>query len=377
MASCAHAVPITGHATTQRQASGSAYGDNIVPYGKSPTTGLDYTGEYKPLMVQISNASEARPHWNLAEADIVYESIIWGPGHTRYTCIYSDVKPNFVGAIRSVRLHNVELREEWDCPLVFWGGQGATGTSIYDFFIEHKVSKDYRFDGTEMDGKKLGGNGIPMKRTTGEYARVAPHNASADLEMITEYGYPKDLIPRNHAFKFNEVPPVGQDTAVEIRIPYDEEDYCPSYTYDADQMLYVRSYNGKPMYDGVSNKPIVAANVIVQRVRHTYYNNIASRPIINTTGSGVADIFIGGKHIRGKWIRKDLGERTVFVDAAGLEVELLPGKTFIQIISNTLDYTYTREDGTVMKPTIDEDSLTELEMTTPEDDGESDIDDTI
>ena len=83
-----------------------AYGVNEVPEGKSPTTGLDWEGEYRPVLVQISNSDGARPHWNMSEADIVYESLLWGPGHTRYSCLFNDNHPEFVGAVRSARLHH-------------------------------------------------------------------------------------------------------------------------------------------------------------------------------------------------------------------------------------------------------------------------------
>ena len=51
----------------------TALDDNLVPEGKSPTTGLDYEGEYLPIMVSIGNNSAARPQWGLSKADIVYE----------------------------------------------------------------------------------------------------------------------------------------------------------------------------------------------------------------------------------------------------------------------------------------------------------------
>ncbi|HML45767.1 MAG TPA: DUF3048 domain-containing protein [Clostridia bacterium] len=339
-ASYALAVPITG-GSSQRQSSGGAYDDNEVPYGKSPTTGLDFTGIYQPVMVQISNATGARPHWNLSEADIVYEAIIWGPGHTRYTAVYNDSHPAFVGPIRSIRLHNAQLRQEWDCPLVFWGGQSMAGTSVKEFFKTQNVPESILFDGTGGFGKAVADI---TARSSGQYARIAPHNAYGNLEALLSEYYPADYTSRNHAFQFTDIPAMGFDSAAEIAISYGN-DYNPSYTYNAAAQVYERSYNGEPEYDGYTNERIVASNVIVQRTKHTYYNGIASRPLIETTGEGEAEIFIGGRHIRGKWMRKNLNDRTVFVDATGVEIQLLPGKTFIQIISNTLDFTYTRDDG--------------------------------
>lgn len=368
-ANFALAVPITGGSSQRQSSGGGAYDDNEVPYGKSPTTGLDFAGTYQPIMVQISNTAGARPHWNLSEADIVYEAIIWGPGHTRYTAVYNDSHPAFVGALRSIRLHNAQLRQEWDCPLVFWGAQVMAGTSVRDFFKTQNVPESILFDGAGAAGKA---NGTITSRTSGQFARVSPHNTSANLEALVAQYYPTNYTPRNHAFQFTDTPAMGFDSAKEITISYGN-DYNPSYTYNAALQVYERSYNGDPQYDGYSNERIVASNVIVQRTKHTYYNGIASRPLIETTGEGEAEIFIGGRHIRGKWVRKGLNDRTVFVDSTGVEVELLPGKTFIQIISNTLDFTYTREDGTNITVSYEK-AISDLEAMELTDTDDTDLD---
>lgn len=364
-AGSALAVPLTSNTVTQRQGSGSAFSDNVVPYGKSPTTGLDWEGEYKPVLVQISNVPAARPHWNLSEADIVYESILAGPSTTRLTALYSDNQPSFVGAVRSARLHHCSIRQEWDCPLAFWGGQRIKGTSIDDFFKEHGVTKEFQFDGTsknQKDDPRYEGLG----RSSGEFARPNPHDAYANIEWLVANMYPQNYTPRNHAFQFTDTPAQGFDSAIEISIPYGEGDYHPSYLYNDALRVYERSYNGDPEFDGFSNARLAASNVIVQRAKHTYFNNIASRPIIELTGEGQADIFIGGRHIRGKWIRKNYDDRTVFVDMTGVEVQFLPGKTYIQIVPNTLEYTYTRSDGSVIPSTVDESSLSAEETVTLE-----------
>lgn len=381
VASCAAAAPLTNNQHTSVGAvQTGAFAANVVPEGKSPITGLDWTGIYRPVMVQISNSAEARPHWNLSEADIVYESILWGPGHTRYSAIYSDNHPDFVGAVRSARWHHCELREEWDCPFVFWGGQSNKGTSIYDFFKDNGVLTSFRLDGTGRDG-------LGQSRVN---SRVSPHNAVWNIAKVANEIWPDDpdtgkpYEPRVHAMRFSSTPSYGSDTAVEISIVYDSQlkdgeeyaphyvydadsdtyeinsrftgrdkpEYAPSYTYNAATKLYERWYCGEKMIDGQSDKRIVAANVIVQYTPLYYYNNSPSRPVITTTGGGVMDAFIAGRHIRGTWVRSSLSDRTVFLDPSGEEITLLPGKTFIQILPNTMEYTYTRADGSVANVTI-------------------------
>jgi hypothetical protein len=347
------AVPIAGRSSA---AGGGAlqYSDNPVPYGISPTTGLPTVNmEYKPLIMVMSNQPEARPHWNMSEADIVYEAVYSGPSHTRYTLVYNDTMPDMAGGLRSARVFSASLRQEWDCPFVFWGWQTLTGTSVSDYFKQHNVDLKFQINGVTNKYEDV------LFRTSGQFARRSPHNAAANLAAISAKYYP-DYTPRNHAYKFSDTVQNGYDSAVAVNINYGE-DYNPTYTYNEAQRLYERSYNGQPEMDGYTGKRIVASNVIVQRVKLMFFNNTSSRPVYELVGEGLADMFIGGRHIQGKWVRNSDDSRTVFIDFMGNEVPLLPGKTFIQLVANTLDYTYTRQDGAVITNTFDESKLTEAE----------------
>lgn len=344
--SIAYAAPMTSNSNTMPKAySTGAYTPNEVFPGKSPTTGMDTSNtKYRPVVVQISNSAEARPHWNMSEADVVYEAIYWGPAHTRYTLVYNDNHPDYVGSVRSARVYHCEIRQEWDAPFVFFGGQQSSGTDIYEFMKSNNVGLDFQFDGTRKNG------GIFSREST----RVNPHNAVANLQMVFTDLWPKnedgsEYEPKSHAFGFSNTPTYGADSAVEIHIPYDEKEYYPHYTYNASTREYERWYNGEEQMDGKSGKRIVASNVIVQFADLSYFQNSRSRPVIRLTGTGVMDAFIDGRHIRGTWSRASINDRTVFTDMNGEELKMLPGKTFIQVIPTSSTYTYMRDDGTEMK----------------------------
>ena len=349
----AGAAPMTTNETTMpRAGSTGAHGSNEIIEGKSPLTGLSWSGTYRPILVQINNAIEARPHWNLSEADIVYESLLWGPGHTRYTAVYNSNYPEIVGSVRSARVHHCELREEWDAPLVFYGGQQDQGTNIYEFMKAQSVPKELQIDGTRGGSKAL----------SRDSSRVSPHNAVVNLAMLSSELWPTQedgspYQPRQHAMKFASTPTRGIDTAKEIHLVYGEQEgdkakgyvnnkYYPHYTFNPAERVYERWYNGEEMVDGKSGKRIVASNVIVQYTEMEYVMKIPSRPKINTIGGGVMDAFIDGQHIRGTWERNTFSDRTVFMDASGEELTLLPGQTYIQIIPTDMSYWYVQDDGT-------------------------------
>ncbi|MCL1964661.1 MAG: DUF3048 domain-containing protein [Firmicutes bacterium] len=357
-ASCtALAAPLTSNTATMPMSySTGAHGANATPAGKSPTTGLDWSGAYRPVFVQISNDPNARPHWNMSEADIVYEAIYWGPTYTRYSAVYSDNHPDYVGSIRSARVFHCQLREEWDCPMVFWGGQGWNDkppdvVNIKTFFKTQNVPKEFQFSGTDADSGKVPVNDVFGRDRSAN--RDILHAAIANLQYLAESKWPANsdgspYVPKSHAFSFSNTPTRGQDTAIEVRIPYDTKDHFPSYTFNAASRQYERWYNGQEQYDGKSGKRIVASNVIVQYCKLEFFGNNASRPIVLTTNGGIMDAFIDGQHIRGSWVRNTLADRTIFLDVNGNELTFLPGKTFIQIVPEyQKGMAYVSADGAV------------------------------
>ena len=115
--------------------------DEMIAQNISPTTGrrLDeisvpdgffgtvVSGQYQPIMVQISNAGNgigvstkgelyAVAPINGSYADVVYEACQKkGGGESRMTMIFSDTVPDYVGFVRSTRLTHPRIRQEWDC----------------------------------------------------------------------------------------------------------------------------------------------------------------------------------------------------------------------------------------------------------------------
>ena len=91
--------------------------------------GAAFTGDYQPIMVQISNAgggvnenSKGEPATapiNVQYGDVWYEacqaSTSNGCTLTRFSVVFSDVIPDWVGFVRSTRLTHCRIRQEWDC----------------------------------------------------------------------------------------------------------------------------------------------------------------------------------------------------------------------------------------------------------------------
>ena len=336
-------------------------GENEVPAGVSPTTGLTFseieipedanfvgqavTGRYTPVLVQIDNTDGGfgnRAPWNGSYADVVYETPLYKRGVTRISLLFSDVIPDYVAPVRSTRVNHVWIREEWDAAFVFWGGQQYARTNIYTAFekLGHQVNtKNILYDGTNGAGASH-----PWKEYMSHTDRMArPHNAYAMLSMLMTRVYPQDYVPaRTHAFRFTDELPTGGDEATEIYVTWGDTTYHSMLEYDEEDNLYYRYMTVDPknpqLYDDISpvisrsdkivhNRPISFSNVIVQWMKCEYPTTDGPLPVV--TGTNNADYFMGGRHLTGVWNRDSLTDRTVFYDMDGNEIELQRGHTLI------------------------------------------------
>ena len=302
----------------------------------SRTTGLPTDKPYRPVMVVVSNAPNARKVINFVDVDVVYEAIIQGPGFTRYTAVYNDVHPEEVGSVRSARPYHAHMREEWDCPIVFGSSHGSDAYDIYDYFKDTRLPQGFLHD-------RMGS--YPFSTLIRSKEIESPHNLFVRMQALVADYWPvdpehpeKQYEPRPAGLLFSQTPTMGESPATRVDIVYDRLNYYASYCYDEESGLYSRSYAGYPMIDRRTRAPVMASNIIVQRAEHSYVENVASRPAINLIGSGPADVFIEGTHIRGYWRRNSAQEPTEYYCSEEEDAErilLKPGKTFIQLFPLT------------------------------------------
>ena len=317
--------------------------------GESPTTGLEWTGVYLPMLVQISNPEGTakynganvkaagignRAPWGGQYADVVYEGILYRTGETRISFLFSDSldegNPTSVGPVRSARIGHVLLREEWQSGFIYAGGPHREENDISEMFQQLGASdKGILFDllTNKWDEYRVRVKGLKN-----------PDNLDANVVGL------RDLIPTNysasaHAFLFSDASPYteGYDMAYNINLDWGHEKWVSHFVYDENENLYFRFSGDAPYYSYASADDRSEANmtqmsfsnVIIQRVSYEYTNNSKIMPVMQSVGKGNADIFIGGRYIPGYWVRESNEGPTVYYDNAGNELQFTRGKTFI------------------------------------------------
>ena len=371
----------------QRNIQINPAGENPLEEGVSPTTGrkleevkaeapegaagLAVTGRYMPIMVQIQNNQKGVDRYaplNGSYADVVYLTSLHMHDKDRVSMIFSDIIPEYVGFVRSTRVTHLRIRQEWDCGLVTSGWSNADvpdemerlgiKNPLYWVLSDDDPGYIYPSDAGSRPW-------VPYCRraVSGSNAKVppAPDNVMFELAELVNNMIPESYIPRNHAFRFTDEKPEGEDaTFIYVHMTGSddinaENDTYSELEYDEETNTYFRyvykngtavtyqenipknvekaKVDGEARYivnDLEAGREIDFSNVIVQSVEYKWLGN--ARPMPTLVGTGNADYFMGGKHIAGVWQREDDNSRTVYYDENGNEIELQRGRTLIILL---------------------------------------------
>ncbi len=270
--------------------------------------------------------------FGLAAAGVVYEAPVEG-GITRLFALFANsAEASRVGPIRSARPYFIDwLQEYGDALYLHSGGSPAALEAIQKRGI---------FDANEF------GWGRFYWR---DDAVDAPHNLYTKSEfwqaVWDKYGSSHDRIWDGWKFA-TSVESFGSSSTQfltppkEISIRY-ASNYVVNWRYVSDGGIFERYLGDKPWRDGGDGGLVTARNVIVQYVDSTTLDSVG-RQEVSTVGSGDARVYSVFSHEAARWEKKNTTARTRFFDENGGEIQLLPGKTWIQIVPSSALVTITR-----------------------------------
>ncbi len=310
--------------------------------------------------IQVPNGTDgARPQAGLNEAKVIFEAVAEA-GITRFAAIFQNPTTSAIGPVRSLRIYYLEWDTPFDCTIVHAGGPAdavnavrAGGykdlTESYTYMWRSGTNSVlYRawnnlFTSTSRLKGFTDSNGYTTSSPTG-FSRYTP--AEATDERITNQVSNKldiDSASEGSVSSFN--PSV---TTIDIRYGY-APNFNPHYDYDATSNTYKRSYEsgaeqliyncpegtGELTPETACGEPTVASpSVVIAMMVNEGRANDNYHEAITTTGSGKAYIFQNGTAIEGTWEKSSVGAQIVFKDAAGAEVKLVPGQTWISAVPN-------------------------------------------
>ena len=81
----------------------------------SPISGLPGGNGGPVAVVKIDNVNPARPQWGISAADMIFVEEVEA-GLTRIAAVYNSTLPNKVGPVRSARISDLEIMEQFGTP---------------------------------------------------------------------------------------------------------------------------------------------------------------------------------------------------------------------------------------------------------------------
>lgn len=280
--------------------------------------------DQRPIAVMVDNESIALPHYGLSEADVVYEMMnsTMNGRITRFMALFKDYESvEQIGSVRSVRPTNVILSAEWNAILCHDGGP---------FYIDEYLAEPStdNFSGTfsRVD------NGKPREYT--EYVLSGDmeknfENSDVDKDYNSYYeGEHYQFTSEENPVDLSENTDAIDASLVDLPFPHNG-----SYLeYDEDAQVYNYFEYGEAHLDpGNDNAQMNFKNLLIQSCGFTQYDEHGYM-IFDCISKGGGYYVTNGKAIPVTWEKTSMTSPTRYYDAAGNEITLNTGKTYVGFV---------------------------------------------
>ncbi|HEU5001319.1 MAG TPA: DUF3048 domain-containing protein [Actinomycetota bacterium] len=310
--------------TANKKGGGASPTSSPAPPPVCPLTGVAPSGGSVPnrpvLGVKVENAPEARPQTGLNTADIVYEQPVEG-GITRFLAIYQCSDAARIEPVRSSRLQDIDLLQQFPKPLFGnAGGSPPTEAAITNAVKAGiLVNIDYSGAGYSRDAARNNDVHSLYTSTSALYGRSDAKGAG---------GVPTPI------FTFSATPTAGAPGGA-VHVNFSQYSNV-TWKYVASSGVYQRFYNGTQPANESDGSLISTTNIVIQMVPVTMSSFIedpsgSHQPVPTLTGTGPAVVCRQGTCVSGVWSRSALTSPTAFNDATGQPIQLAPGQTWVEL----------------------------------------------
>lgn len=301
-----------------------------VPEGMylSEITGEPISEELKdqrPIAVMVDNEKIALPHYQTADADVVYEIMNSTKNDrvTRFMCIFKDWGSiEQLGSVRSTRPTNILLAAEWNAVLCHDGGPYHNDAYFANPWAEHfsgtfsRVNNGKKREFTEYVVKgdlEKNFKNSGFSTTYNEYANEGSHF------NFVPYGKEVKLDEKySRSYPANSVSLPFKHTGTQLKYNEETKEY-EQYEYDARHE------------DAETGAPLSFKNVILQNCSFNQLDDNGYL-IYNCVGSGNGWYLTNGLAKDISWVKDGLTGVTKFYDENGDELQINTGKTYISLI---------------------------------------------
>jgi len=270
------------------------------------------------LAVKIDDTNAAHPQVGLNSADVIYIEQVEG-GLTRLAAIFTDKIPDLIGPVRSARISDIEILEQYGrVGFAYSGAQSKmrpvlAAANLENMSAERNPPSIYQSDKT----------------------RYAPTNMMVDAKAllkktIEDEGKKIDTV-KSIGWQFGKGSELAKDLAsAEVKWPAAKY----GMTWSKSEKRWLLTFNGKPNLDS-NGRQLGSANFVIQKVAITdsiYGDKFGgATPMSNTVGSGTGYLLRDGKIVSIKWERPSAQVGTIWTLADGTVANFADGQVWIAL----------------------------------------------
>jgi hypothetical protein len=263
--------------------------------------------------VKVDNTHNSHPQVGLTKADVVYIEQVEG-GVTRLAAIFSSTYPKLVGPVRSARISDIDLLNQYGTVGLFYSGSQTP--------LLPKLNAA-RLKLVSFDANRTG--------YTRQPTRPMPYDVIGTFASLRKRAG-KVSIPKAVGYTFGDAP-AGGKAATNVTINYSSATVGAQWS--ASQKRYLLSMDGaKDM--AKEGGQLGATTLVVQYsnlVPSPYFDvNHVNTPFTKTVGHGKAVFFRNGQEFTGKWSRSKSSQPIKYTFADGSPAVFAAGQVWIALL---------------------------------------------
>ena len=281
---------------------------------KHPLTGLPALEGIVPrpaLAVKIGNNDfNSLPHEGLAEADIVYESLIEA-GKTRFLGIYQSSLPERIAPVRSARSTDISLIGNLSNPhFAYWGSNEGVGVEVE----EAERSGTFVRQSAEVN-------------SSGAFSRD-PSRGNSPYDGVLNPAYLIGDVPASAPIAVFDYGALSVTAVSTFGLRWETDGRVVEYLWDQQSSKWKRFQDGSPMIDS-NGIQLDSENIVLLYVDYSRSNADPNSPQAQSTGSGAGWLLRNGKIVGVTWDRQfEALKWSFFDDDTGESVNLDYGRTW-------------------------------------------------
>lgn len=296
----------------------------LQPPVETPVPASEFYTEYteatlRPTAVMVDNDnSDAWPHAGLTDAYLVYEVPVEGSA-TRLMALFGARNTEKIGPIRSSRHYFLDYVLEHDAIYTHYGYSPRAQKDIPALGINN-------INGVEGSGY---GAFWREEKYKGDY-----HSAFTSMEKIQASAASKSYRTERQKspllFSEQDTPLSDGTACTTVKVPY-AGFYSSSFEYDAASGTYKKFMNGAP-HAIQGGAELAVKNIIIMQMKTYPLGDGSARINVDTVGSGKGQFITMGQSVPITWEKAGRSEKTVWKNAAGEEIKLNPGQTWVLLL---------------------------------------------